>query len=185
MEFFLRDDAQDLASEAFDLLVSESGATEFEAQTNITPMNTLLEKKCVDIKDENLLFCSGSDSGAFKDTARMFDERTFRHRRAGDTGPDGAWVVEINKRVVAAGGFLRHYNPPFGDIFMEVIPEYRRQGIGSYLVFKLRQHAAEVGIEPAARCDADNDASKRTLEKGGMTCCGRLRSGKIRLTTSE
>ena len=183
MEFYVSEHVESAASDAFDMLVSVSGAHEAEAQTNIPLMANLLEEKCTDIKDENLLFGEppeGSDDTSSSGSPGGHDPAfVFRRRRPGDTGPDGAWVVELDHKIVAAGGLLRHYNAPFGDIFMEVIPDYRLRGIGSSLIRKLRQHATEHGIRPAARCDIDNDASRKTLERGGMICCGRLQAGKI------
>ena len=82
--------------------------------------------------------------------------------------------------VVATGGFLCHYNPPYGDIFMEVTEPARRQGIGSYLVQEVKRVCYEAGKKPAARCGPSNIASRRTLQKAGLLPCGRLLAGKIR-----
>ena len=104
----------------------------------------------------------------------------FQPREADEDGPEGDWVVKMNGEVVAAGGVLDHYRPPYGDICMEVIPRARRQGIGSHLVQELRHVSYEVGRRPAARCDSDNEASRRTLQRGGLLPCGRLLAGEVR-----
>ena len=70
--------------------------------------------------------------------------------------------------IVAAGGLLYHYNPPYGDIYMEVAASHRRCGYGSYLVQELKRTAYELGKIPAARCNVANEASRRTLQKAGF-----------------
>lgn len=46
----------------------------------------------------------------------------------------GEWMIESAGEIVATGGILFHYNPPYGDIYMEVAEPHRRLGCGSYLV---------------------------------------------------
>ena len=155
-------------------VLTVSGATHIEAQTNMPLMVNMLYDCATDISDENILFEDGSTTNLSCPGA------VFRQRQAGEDGPEGDWVVEMNGAVVAAGGVLYHYNPPYGDIYMEVIPGARRQGIGSYLVQELRRVCCEAGKRPAARCDPDNEASPRTLQRGGLLACGRLLAGKAR-----
>ncbi len=93
--------------------------------------------------------------------------------------PVGDWVVEVNGEVVATGGFLCHYNPPYADIFMEVTEPAKRQGFGSYVVQELKRVCYEAGKKPAARCNPANVGSRRTLEKAGLLPCGRLLAGKV------
>lgn len=94
---------------------------------------------------------------------------------------DGArWMLEWNGVPVAAGGVLGHYNPPFGDIYMGVAEAHRRWGFGSYLVQELKRVAYQTGKIPAARCNASNEASRRTLQKAGLLPCGRMLEGEVR-----
>jgi GNAT superfamily N-acetyltransferase len=95
-------------------------------------------------------------------------------------GLDGDWIFEVDDVVVGAGGVLTHYNPPFGDIYMAVRESYRRRGIGSYLVQELRRVCGSAGLTPAARCDPDNEASRRSLIRGGMVECGTIVAGPVR-----
>ena len=89
-------------------------------------------------------------------------------------------------RVVATGGFLCHYNPPYGDLYMEVAEHARRQGYGSYLIQELKRVCYEAGRLPSARCSPENEASRRTLERAGLLSCGRLLVGEVapRVTAS-
>jgi GNAT superfamily N-acetyltransferase len=69
---------------------------------------------------------------------------------------------------------LCHYNPPYGDIFMEVDERFRNRGFGSYLVQEVKRVCYESGKRPAARCDVTNEASRRTLQKAGLLPCARI-----------
>ena len=93
--------------------------------------------------------------------------------------PVGDWAVESGGEVVATGGIMLHYNPPYGDIYMEVAAPHRRRGYGSYLVQELKRFCYEMGRRPAARCAIGNVASRRTLERAGMVPCAHIMRGKI------
>ena len=105
----------------------------------------------------------------------------FRHATPEDLGPDAdaEWIIEAKGVVVASGGFLCHYNPPYGDVFMNVAEPARRQGFGSCLVQEVKRVCYEAGKKPAARCNPTNAASRRTLEKAGFLPCGRLLAGEV------
>ena len=82
--------------------------------------------------------------------------------------------MEADGAIMAAGGFLCHYNPPYGDVYMEVAEAARSKGFGSYLVQEVKRVCYEAGRRPAARCNPDNPGSRRTLERAGLLPCGRL-----------
>ncbi len=174
VEFHALERFRDDRAALFKDFISTSGATEIEAQTNIPAMWDLLNQFGVEPAEERILF---RDKGP---TALECPGSSFRRRRSGEVGPEGEWVVEIKGKIAAAGGVLTHYNPPYGDLYMEVRPSARRQGVGSYIVQELRRVCHESDLVPAARCDPDNIASRRTLEGGGMVECGRLVAASIR-----
>ena len=93
--------------------------------------------------------------------------------------PVGEWLIEVDGGIVATGGVATHYNPPYGDLFMEVDEPHRRRGYGSYLIQELKRVAYEMGKVPAARCNVANAASRATLQKAGMLPCARLLSGVL------
>lgn len=181
MEFYTLPTVRPHAQPMFRELLAASQATQIEAQTNMPLMLTMLYDCATDITERAILFedafttnlaCS---KGVFRraapeDAAKMFPP----HKE-----PNGDWIVEADGAIVATGGFLCHYNPPYGDIFMEVWEQTRRQGFGSYLVQELKRVCYEAGKKPAARCDPANIASRRTLQKAGFLPCGRLLAGKI------
>lgn len=173
MEFHTPPQHRAEALEMFRALLAASGATHIEAQTNIPLLAEMLSACGRDITEENILFADGPL------TKLSCPGAEFRRREPAEEGPDGDWVVQMDGAVVAAGGILHHYNPPYGDIYVEVITEARRQGIGSYLVQELRRACHQQSKRPAARCAADNEASIRTLQRGGLVECGRILAGPV------
>lgn len=87
--------------------------------------------------------------------------------------------AELEGQVVGTGGFYCHYNPPYGDVYMDVSETYRKRGIGSYLVQEIKRACYAAGHKPSARCNADNEASRRTLEKAGFLACARILRGNV------
>lgn len=173
MELWAVPEARSAAVSMLGAVAAASGATHMEAQTNMPAMLALLRSCASEIVEEKALF------GAGRATALTRPGAVFRTARPDDGGPDGDWVIELDGAVVAGGGILYHYNPPYGDVYMEVLPDVRRTGIGSYLVQELARVCREAGKTPAARCDPGNLASIRTLERAGFVRCGSLLAGAL------
>jgi RimJ/RimL family protein N-acetyltransferase len=94
--------------------------------------------------------------------------------------PEGDWMLlEIGGEVAATGGILYHYNRPYGDIWMEVGEAFRGRGFGTYLVQELKRICREGGSVPCARCNTNNVASRKTLQKAGFVPCAHILSGKL------
>ncbi|MBI1930863.1 GNAT family N-acetyltransferase [Candidatus Poribacteria bacterium] len=175
MEFYTLPDMRTSALPMFRELLDVSQATQIEAQTNIPLMLLMLYDCAKNITAENILF-----HDAFV-THLACPNGVFRHATPADHGPhgDADWLIEANGAIVAWGGFLCHYNPPYGDVGMEVAVPYRRRGYGSYLVQEVKRICYEAGKKPAARCNPDNVGSRRTLQKAGFLPCGRLLVGEV------
>ena len=77
-------------------------------------------------------------------------------------------VVEVDGVVAATGGILFHYNRPYGDIYMDVREEFRRRGLGTFVVQELKRVCYEGGFKPGARCRPTNVPSRRTLQRAGF-----------------
>jgi GNAT superfamily N-acetyltransferase len=108
---------------------------------------------------------------------RQESDRIFEHAAE----PEGDFVAELDGEIVATGGFLTHYNPPFADLYMEVQAEHRRKGIGAFLVAEVVRECYAAGRVPSARCDIGNVASRATLTSAGMRTCGFMLRGEIGL----
>ena len=89
----------------------------------------------------------------------------------------GEWLIEHDGAIVATGGIATHYNPPYGDLYMEVDERSRRRGYGSYLIQELKRACYEMGRVPSARCNATNAASRATLQRAGLIPCARILNG--------
>src|SRR5215813_1015119 len=184
VEFYTLPQARGSAAQMFRELLVASQATHVEAQTNNPLMLLMLYDCAKNIIAENILFHDAFRShlncpnGVFRRATPENTGEVFSHQHQ----PVGEWVVESDGAIVATGGFLCHYNPPYGDVYMEVAESARRQGFGSYLVQELKQVCYETGKKPAARCNPDNVGSRRTLEKAGFLPCGRLLVGEVNLS---
>ena len=83
----------------------------------------------------------------------------------------------VDGAVAAKGGILFHYNPPYGDIYMEVMEKFRKHGLGSYLVQELKRECYKLGAIPCARCDPTNVVSRKTLQRAGFVPFAHILNG--------
>ena len=177
-EFFVRPADRELALSLFRRLVAASGARAVEAQTNDALLMRMLDACAVEPSSDTLLFDDGDTTaldvplpGAIvRRVTRADVGSVFAHAHE----PVGEWGVEWEGALVATGGLAFHYNPPYGDLFMEVAAPHRRRGVGSWLVQELKWRCRASGHVPAARCHVDNAASRRTLARAGMRQCARV-----------
>ena len=181
-EFFVRPPHRGSALRLFRALVAASGARTVEAQTNDVLLSLMLHDCAAEITSETILFADGAPTILVAPTSAMFRALSDADRAEAfphGVEPVGEWGIEVDGALVATGGLLFHYNPPFGDIHMEVAPHYRRRGAGSFLVQELKRVCYEMGRVPAARCDDTNIASRLTLERAGMFPCARILRGRL------
>jgi len=183
MELYVAPENRDLVVPIGRALISETRTTHLEAQNNMPLMYGMLLELGQNVTEESILFEDTRETSLPADGAifrsRSEKDSIFEHFRE----PIGDWVIELDRRVVATGGYFCHYNPPYGDIFMEVHEPYRRRGLGSYLVQELKRVARYAGKTPAARCDPQNIASRNTLERAGFTPCGKMLSAETSTKT--
>jgi GNAT superfamily N-acetyltransferase len=180
-EFYVGPDHRPEMFELFEALLRTSGVPRIEVQSNDPFAATMLHAFAVDVQTEAILFHDQ------RQTSWQPDDAVFRQPTPEESPdmPDDQrrWcgVVEIGGEIAASGGVLFHYNPPFGDVYMEVEEPFRRRGIGSFLVQGLKRLCYEGGYVPAARCRPDNIASRRTLERAGFAPCGHMLTGAVKL----
>ena len=160
------------AERLFDALLAATGATHVEAQSNMPLMLAMLRARGANVVEEKVLFEDGPGTdlrcpgAVLRPSSR--DERL-----------EGEFALDVDGVVVAHGGILCHYNPPYSDLYMEVAEGARRRGYGAFLVQELRRICHAAGLVPAARCDPSNVASRRTLERAGMRPCGHLLAARV------
>ena len=180
-EFYTFPEYRASALPIFRRLLEVSQATRIRAQTNDRLQLLMLYDCATNITTEAILFEDGFTSRLECPTAlfRKTAEADIDRLKEGGLDTDAEWFIESEGIPVAAGGVLTHYNPPYGDIYMGVRESHRRRGIGSFLVQELKRVAYERGNKPAARCNPNNVASRRTMEKAGLLPCGRILAGDV------
>ena len=165
----------------FSVLLTASGAATIETQSNDTLLTVMLHTFAQSVMSESILFhdkltTAHAPPGAIVRRATPDDATQLL---AHELDSEAEWVVEIERKVAAAGGVLFHYNRPYGDIYMKVAEPFRKRGLGSYLVQELKQICYQQGNVPAARCNPTNIASRKTLQKAGFVPCGHILSGSV------
>jgi GNAT superfamily N-acetyltransferase len=178
-EFFVAPQHRLHVFELFRTLLEVSGAAAIEVQSNDPLAAVMVHTFARDVTSESILFRDGLT------TFHRLPGALFREAVSADL-PDVPskqlrWhgVVEVDGAVAASGGILFHYNPPYGDIYMEVAEAYRRRGLGAYVVQELKRVCYEGGHVPGARCKPSNIASRRALQKAGFVPCGHILSGSV------
>jgi GNAT superfamily N-acetyltransferase len=168
-EFYLNPQHRLRAFYAFETLLAASQATAIKAQTNDALLTVMLHTWAKNIVSEKIVF---EDQLT---TTHALDGAIFRRRAE----PDHDWCLEIGGEPAATGGILYHYNRPYGDIYMEVAEPWRQRGLGSYLVQELKRVCYEMGGVPCARCNPENIASRKTLQRAGFVPCAHILSGTL------
>jgi RimJ/RimL family protein N-acetyltransferase len=64
-------------------------------------------------------------------------------------------------------------------VYMEIAQPFRLNGLGTYMVQELKARCRANGGVPAARCNVDNLASRKTLQKSGFIPCGNIVVGDL------
>ena len=183
-EFYVLPAYRRCAFKLFEGLLEACGARLMEIQSNDALLAVMLHTYARDIRSEKIVFRDGvttalASNGAVLEpmTAEEDARRAIAARQGGSE-----WRLQLGSDTVATGGILFHYNPPYGDIYMEVTEPFRKRGLGSYLVQELKRECYELGAIPCARCSPTNIASRRTLQKAGFVPFAHILLGSIAQT---
>jgi GNAT superfamily N-acetyltransferase len=168
-EFYVMPEHRSRVFDLFSNLLAASEATAIKAQTNDALLSVMLHVWAHNITSEKIIFADKLK------TAHSLDGVLLRRRGEAD----GDWALEVDGLVAATGGILYHYNRPYGDVYMEVAEPFTRRGFGSYLVQELKRVCYELGSIPCARCNTENVASRKTLQKAGFVPCAHILSGTL------
>lgn len=88
---------------------------------------------------------------------------------AGLIETDKLWTVRVDGEIAGCGvvnQFIEGHDAV--DVGMMVAPDYRRKGLGTYIVSEIANKIEREGLRPICGCGASNAASKATLEKAGF-----------------
>src|SRR5262249_18398362 len=118
-EFVVRAPFADSAREMFVELLRASQVDHIECQSNDELLTSLLLEFGRNVRSDVVLFEDRATTNLVVAGAsvrlRRPDEAMFDHKGE----PEGDYIVEVEGAIVASGGFLLHYNPPFADLYME------------------------------------------------------------------
>jgi GNAT superfamily N-acetyltransferase len=183
-EFYVIPPARKLSGLVFAELLAQAGVKHIECQSNDLLLSSMLFEFAHDINSDTVLFADQTTTALEIPGAvvrlRREDDHLFDRRLE----PVGDYVLETRGEIVATGGFLTHYNPPFADLYMEVRADCRGRGYASLVLQEVKRACYAAGRVPAARCSIGNKASRAALLKAGMKVCGFMLLGHIRPTNS-
>jgi hypothetical protein len=180
-EFFILPEFRTQAFALFEAYRNECGARGFEVQTNDILLTIMLHAYGRDIISDKIVFEDKLETFISKKGATLQRETSESADRACIAQREGGtkWRLDTEGNVIASGGVNFHYNPPYGDIYMEVSEGFRRQGWGAFFVQELKRITYELGQVPCARCNTANVASRMTLQRAGLVPCGHILIGSV------
>lgn len=180
-EFYVKRDFRQRMFDLFAALLASCSATIIETQTNDPILPIMLYTFAQNIRAEAILFEDQFETRLAPEGSgfRSTEPEDAALLRSLDLDDTAGWVVTSNGALAGAGGVLYHYNRPYGDIYMKIAEPFRGRGLGAYLVQELKRACRAGNSVPAARCNVENLASQRTLQKAGFVPCGNLIVGEV------
>ena len=180
-EFFILPQHRLRIFDLFETFLAAANPVAIETQSNGTLLHIMLHTYAKNITAEAILYhdkitTTMKQPGVIFRSAMPYDRAQISSQNL-DEGAE--FLLEQDGQILATGGLLYHYNPPYGDIFMSVIESHRRRGLGSFIVQELKRTAYDLKKIPAARCNVDNIPSRKTLQKAGFVPCGNRLTGRL------
>lgn len=131
-EFYVLPAHRGRAFQLFEGFLEACGARWMEIQSNDVLPAVMLHTYARDVRSEKIVFRDGvttslESNGAVLEPMTGQDEAR-RAMAECQGGPE--WRLTLGLDTVATGGILFHYNPPHGDIYMDVAEPFRRRGFG-------------------------------------------------------
>lgn len=181
LEFYVLPEHRPRAFDLFDALLEASGARLMEIQSNDLLAAAMLHTYARDVSSEAIVFRDGfttalpANGAVLEPLTSDEDVRVAIAERQG--GPE--FLLRVDGQPAGKGGILFHYNPPYGDVYMDIDESFRGRGFGAYLVQEVKRQAYQIGSIPAARCSRDNRPSRKTLQKAGFIPYAHILTGAI------
>ncbi len=181
LEFYLVPEFHTSSIRIFETFLGHSGVQFFEIQSNDVLPYVMIQLMGKDIRSERIVF-RDQETTTWQCPAASMRSRTSQvhiEQAILQRSGCGEWSLDVDGREVAWGGLTFHYNPPYCDVYMEVHEEARQRGYGTYFVQELKRLARSLGCIPGARCNPDNIASRRTLQKAGFAPFAHILAGRF------
>jgi GNAT superfamily N-acetyltransferase len=181
LEFYLLPDHRGRAFDLFEAFVEASGARLMEIQSNDALLAVMLHTYAHQTTSEAIVFRDGFTTALPANGAVLQPLTSEEEVRASIAERQGGpeFLLQVDGQPAGKGGILFHYNPPYGDVYMEIEEPFRGRGFGPYLVQELKRHAYDIGSIPAARCNRDNRPSRTTLQRAGFIPYAHILNGTI------
>lgn len=181
-EFYVLPEHRLAAFDLFEALLTASSSRLMEIQSNDNLLAAMLHTYAKDVVTESIVFRDGlaTDLSAPNATLELQTPADVIQAAIGRRQGGPKWLLQVNGETAGNGGILFHYNPPYGDVYMEIADPFRLRGLGAYLVQELKRQAYNLGAIPAARCNPNNIASRRTLQRAGFVPYAHILDGVIR-----
>ena len=181
LEFYVLQEHRAHAFDLFEAFVDASGARLMEIQSNDALPAMMLHTYARDIVSEAVVFRDGFTTALQAHGAVLQPVTSDEEVRAAIAERQGGpeFLLHVDGKPAGKGGILFHYNPPYGDVYMDIEESFRGRGFGSYLVQELKRQAYQIGAIPAARCNRDNRPSRKTLQKAGFVPYAHILNGAI------
>ena len=181
LEFYVLPAHRDRAFDLFETFVETSRAPHIEIQSSDLLLAAMLHTYARDVSSESIVFQDGLTT-ALQASGAALEQMTSDKEilcAIAERAGGGNWLLKVDGQEAGNGGILFHYNPPYGDVYMEIREPFRGRGLGAYLVQELKRLAYELGSIPAARCNVENRASRKTLQKAGFIPYAHVLTGSI------
>jgi GNAT superfamily N-acetyltransferase len=178
-EFFVVPSFRNRASNLFQHLITAAKPAFVECQSNDQLLSAMLFEFTRDISAGAILFEEHSVTNLALPGGVVRPKQEADQIFVHTVEPVGEYVAELNGEVIATGGFMLHYNHPFADLYMEVREDYRRRGIGSFLLQEVKRECYLAGHIPAARTSFGNFASRACLSRAGLRVSGFMLTGEV------
>ena len=191
LRFHLLENYQARAQEIFHWVISTYGIQHAITST----IESLYFSLCIDIQKSIALHSylfrdnkrielsfSLSDSIFRKAEERELDDIVHFYRA--NTEGSGEWIegfvhkrlnceelfVLHNRQILVAAGecIPSQKQIPYADLGIVVAQSYRGRGLGSSMLTQLKKHCYETGWKPICSCAANNQSSKKAIEKAGF-----------------
>lgn len=126
-EFFILPHYRSRVFELFEALLAHTSPVAMETQSNGTMLSIMLHTYARDVVSESILFHDRLTTALPPPPGATFRRATAADQLDGvhEDQLDTHGVVEIEGAVAASGGILFHYNPPYGDIYMQTASTLR------------------------------------------------------------
>lgn len=192
MQFYLKEELKERADSIFDEIIKIKGVEKAISYSNDPLYHEQCMRKAVSVSNHGFMFCEAESvvkdepfEGILMELPEIdsLDEILSHYE---GIGMDGDWVkYYLTTRIETMSLFIfRHRGmiigsgemrpsisfPEYANVGMSVSADYRKRGLGSFILSTMRNRGNEKGLKVICSTDHENIASYNTIIKSGFTC---------------